>query len=178
MKQLLILVMSIVSATCSQMNKDAPTEMTQNKAIEPLYANRVVRRFSDERQKDTLSVAVNGESILTGEVDLQITNHEGRLIYRDAFPANVLLNHTGLIRPEQDEKAVKKRIDDFFDTAHFTPPMVVNSGSLNTADSGKTAWKGIQVDPTTICFSYRAGRRGLSQIAYSKDLQKVIALKR
>ena len=100
MIQLLVLVMSIVSATCSQMNKDTPTETTQTKAIKPLYASRVVRRFSDERQKDTLSVTVNGESILTGEVYLQIINYRGRLIYRDAFPASVLLNHTGLIRPE------------------------------------------------------------------------------
>lgn len=174
MKYVLTGIISLLSAACSQTTTETSQPATQTSATKPLYATSTVRFFSDERRQDTLRVTVNGESILTGEVHLQITDYEGKLLYSTMFPARVLINHEGLINPAQDEQAVKNRIDHFFDSHYFTTPVMASTDSSNTTDPAEMARKNSQTDLTTICFSYQGDQGVLNRIAYSKRLRKVV----
>ena len=175
-KRMFAMLLSAAFVACSQNNTHRLSETTGTNSVKPLYANSVTRHFSNESQKDTLNVAVNGESLITGEVYLQIINPHGNSIFSTTFPASALLNHSGLINPKQDEKTIKNRIDDFFQETHFVRPVSVKLNLSTVADSTKKAWWVIQADPTTICFSYQNSRGNTSQIAYSKALRKVVQL--
>ena len=174
--RLLAILLSTILVACSQGSTDESSEATWTNDVKPLWASSATRHFSDENQKDTFNVAVNGESIITGEVDLQITNYEGKRIFSTTFPANALLNHDGLISPKQDEKTIKNRIDVFFKAMHFVSPVAAKADLSTMPDSTKATWRTIEADSTAIYFSYPDGKGSVSQIAYSKKLQKVIQL--
>ncbi|QHV94041.1 hypothetical protein [Spirosoma endbachense] len=161
---------------CTQTNESNSPEITNANQIKPLYTNRVARFFSNQTWRDTLSVDVNGESIITGEVFLKITNYKGKLIYKTSFPTRELLNHEGLIIPDKDELEIKKRIDSFFAPTFFSQAVVVHNDSLSIPDSSITIWKTIQADPTAIYFSYSVNKNTINRIVYSKILQKIVAI--
>ncbi|GAB3747154.1 hypothetical protein GCM10028817_04140 [Spirosoma pomorum] len=140
----------------------------------PLYINTAVRPFSDAKLADTMTVSLNGESILTGEVYLQIKNHTGKDIYSTMFPASNLVTHDGPVNPDQDEEMVTKRLRAFFRDEHFAPASAVALTSSSTPDSLKTAWKTVQADSGVVCFSYPASGTSENRIAYAKSLGKVI----
>ena len=174
MKQLVAILLSVTFVTCSQSSTDRSSKAIGTTSVKPLYANSVTRHFSSKYQKDSMSVSVNGESIITGEVFLQITNHEGKRIFTATFPANALLSHDGLINPKRDEKIIKDGIDSFFRETRSVTPVAPKPDLAIMADSTKAAWKTIQTDPVAVCFSYQDSKGGISQIAYSKSLQKVV----
>lgn len=159
--------MSVAFLACSPTNTDMASSTAETTAVEPLYATHVVRPFSDKARPDTLSVSINGESILTGRTSLRIVDSNGKLIYTSTFPTQALLDHEGLIKPKEDEQTIKTRIDNFFKPEHFTTP-------FQASDSIKMAWKGVRVDPDAICFSYPVSKDSLRLIAYSKSGQKVV----
>lgn len=178
MKRLLAILLSMTLVACFQSSTDESSEAaTRTNGVKPLYANSATRHFSDEEQKDTFNAAVNGESIITGEVDLRITNHEGKSIFSTTFPASALLNHDGPINPEKDEMTIKNRIDHFFEKTHFVAPVAAKPDLSTVPNSGKAAWQTIETDPTAIYFSYQSSKGSISQIAYSKRLQKVVHLR-
>jgi hypothetical protein len=96
---------------------------------------------------------VNGESLLTGEADMQIVSYSGKIVYSTTFPVRALLNHQQQINPKRDEREVKKQIDEFFAPKHFT-----------------------QEDSGVISYSYLSQQDSLTRIAYSPDLKKVVKL--
>ncbi|QIP16717.1 hypothetical protein G8759_30775 [Spirosoma aureum] len=161
---------------CTQTSENNSPEITNANQIKPLYTNRVIRFFSNQTWQDTLSIDVNGESIITGEVFLNITNYKGEPIYKTVFPARKLLNHEGLIIPDRDELEIKKRIDNFFSPTFFNQVSIMNNDSLSIPDSSMAIWKTIQSDPTAIYFSYSVNNDTVNRIAYSKILQKTIAI--
>ena len=175
-KPMFAMLLSAAFVACSQNNTHRLSETTGTNSVKPLYANSVTRHFSNESQKDTLNVAVNGESLITGEVYLQITNPEGKSIFSTTFPASALLNHSGLINPKQDEKTIKNRIDDFFQETHFVTTVAAKPNLSTMTDSTKAAWQTVLTDPAAVCFSYQGSKGNTSQIAYSKALRKVVQL--
>jgi hypothetical protein len=161
------LAIGLLACNNSKKAADAPTGA-------PLYINTAVRPFSDAKLADTLTVSINGESILTGQVFLRIRNHTGKDIYTATFPASDLVTHEGTIEPTQDEEIVTKRMNTFFRDEHFSPAAAVSPTSPATPDSLKTAWKTIQTDSSAVSFAYPAGGTSENRIAYSKSLGKVI----
>jgi hypothetical protein len=159
--------MGIAFLACSPTHTDTSSSVDQAKAVIPLYATRVVRTFSDTARQDTLSVCVNGESILTGRPNLRIVDYQGKLLYASTFPTQALLDREGIIKPEEDEQVIKNRIDNFFEPEHFAVLSQAN-------DSMKMAWKGVPVDPAAVCFSFPVSKNSLRQVAYSKSRQKVV----
>lgn len=174
--RLLAILLSTTFVACSQGSTDESSEATRTNGVKPLWASSATRHFSAENHKDTFDVTVNGESIITGEVDLRITNQEGRRIFSTTFPASALLNHDGPINPKQDEEAIKNRIDHFFEATHFVSPVAAKPDLSTMPNSAEAAWRTIEADPTAVCFSYQSSKGSVSQIAYSKKLQKVIQL--
>ena len=175
--RMLAILLSTTLASCSKVSTDGSSEATRTSSVKPLYANSVTRHFSNEEQKDTFNVAVNGESIITGEVDLRITNYEGKRIFSTIFPARALLDHDGLINPKKDEKIIKNRIDHFFETTQFDTPIAAKPDSSKNNDSTEAVRRMMALDPKSICFSYKSTKDSVSQIVYSKRLQKVVVLR-
>jgi hypothetical protein len=161
------LAIGLIACNHTEKSADAPTGA-------PLYINTAVRPFSDAKLADTLTVSINGESILTGEVFLRIRNHTGKDIYTATFPASDLVTHEGAIEPTQDEEIVTKSMNTFFRGEHFSPAAAVSPELPATPDSLKTAWKTIQADSSVVSFAYPAGGTLENRIAYSKSLRKVI----
>lgn len=174
--RLLAILLSTTLVACSQGSTDESSEARRTNGVKPLWASSATRHFSAENHKDTFDVTVNGESIITGEVYLQITNHEGRRIFSTTFPASALLNHDGPINPKQDEEAIKNRIDHFFEATHFDTPVAAKPDLSIVPDSTKAAWQTTQTDPAAIYFSYQSSKGSVNQIAYSKALRKVVQL--
>jgi hypothetical protein len=66
-QQLVLCMISTSFTFCTQTNEGNSPKTTNTNQIKPLYTNRVIRFFSNQTWRDTLSVDVNGESIITGE---------------------------------------------------------------------------------------------------------------
>lgn len=176
MKLLFVMFAILAFIACSRI--DQRSEISEIGTLQPWYSNRAVRNFSDEIDKDTLQVTINGETLITGQVYLKITNHKGNVIFWDSFPVTGLIEHEGLIEPETDEKRIKAQLDNFFDLDRFVISSRLIYNRLNVPDSTKSAWEVIQADPKSVYFSYRSSQKGVSEIAYSKGLKKVLSLKK
>ncbi|QKZ15347.1 hypothetical protein [Spirosoma sp. KUDC1026] len=161
------LAVGLMACNRAEKSADTPTGA-------PLYINTAVRPFSDAKLADTMTVSLNGESILTGQVYLQIRNHTGKDIYTATFPASNLVTHAGPVDPSQDEEVVTKQLRAFFRDEHFSSATAVPLTSSTLPDSLKTAWKAVQADSGAVCFSYPAGGTSENRIAYAKRLGKVI----
>lgn len=171
LRQALGMGLAICLMACDRSGKSGETNQSPTGA--PLYINTAVRPFSDAKLADTMTVSLNGESLLTGQVYLQIRNHTGKDIYTATFPANDLVAHEGPVNPNEDEEMVTKRLRAFFRDVNFTTASAIPPVSPTTPDSLKTAWKTVQADSGAVCFSYPAGKSA-NRIAYSKSLGKVI----
>lgn len=169
MNKLLLSFVSIVFLACSPTHTDTSSLADQATIVKPLYANRIIRSFSNDSRQDTLSVSVNGESILTGNINLKIVDYKGNLLYASTFPTQALLVHEGLIKPKEDEQAIKSRIDNFFKPEHFTTLSQAN-------DSVRMAWDSVQVDPTSVRFSFPVSKDSLRQVAYSKSGKRAVLI--
>lgn len=172
-KHILIYLTAMTLGACSRGDQSAETTSTSNAAL--LYSNRAVRPFSDEMNKDTMQVTVNGESLLTGQVYLKVVSHTGKVMYWDRFPVTELIEHDGPIDPGKDEEQVRDQLNHFFASTHFAHPRTGDTDQLTVPDSARSTWAFIERDPKATVFSYRVRKNSLTGIAYSQQLKKVVA---
>ncbi|GAB3956082.1 hypothetical protein GCM10028805_44820 [Spirosoma harenae] len=162
---------------CTQTTNEQPIATTNVITVKPLLTNEIIQPFSDNLNKDTLQVTITGETLLSGQVNFQIKNHQGKMIYWDTFPASNLINHTETINSESDKKIVQSHINNFFRADHFSNISQVNPDSFAVEKSIKAAWNELKSTPRSRCFSYQSGKNDITYVAYSKTQQKVIILK-
>jgi hypothetical protein len=171
--QILLLLTGMMLGACTRGEHSADTMPTGGSQL--LYSNRAVRLFSDSINKDTVQVTVNGESLLTGQVYLNVISNTGKNIYWDRFPVTELIGHDGPIDPGKDEEQVRSQLNHFFASSRFSRPGSPDANQLVIPDSARTAWKSIESDPKATIFLYPARTNSLTGIAYSQRLKKVIA---
>jgi hypothetical protein len=176
MKIVFLMLAGLALTSCSHV-EERQSEISKAAMIPPLYTNSVAHQLSDKPYSDTLQVTINGETILTGKVYLKITDHTGGTLFWDSFPATALIDHEGLINPENDEKHIRNQLNNFFDLDHFSTSSKLMTELSTLPDSTRRVWKAIQGDPKRVYFSYRSSKSGISEVAYSKDLKKVVSLK-
>lgn len=170
--QILLLLTASFLVTCCR--GEQPADTSPIRAGDPLYTDRAVRFFSDEKYRDTLSVTANGETLITGQVYLKLVQHTGKVIFRDSFPATDLISHDGPIDPEKDKTQIRTRLDSFFASTHFFRPANAFSQQVTLPDSIRAVWKAVEADPKATYFLYPARKNTLTGIAYSKSSRRVI----
>jgi hypothetical protein len=142
--------------------------------------------FSSNENKDTFSITAIGNSFLDSNVYFNITNKQGKVLFRDSCQSFWLLNYEfeqwkanvkGTDK-EQQEAFIKYRIEHFYDEDNFIRPAISNKSKY--AEFGEDGfidekvWNRIKSDKTSIGFHYLFGAEDNSEITYDKKEKKVI----
>ncbi|RYZ20765.1 MAG: hypothetical protein EOO16_15560 [Chitinophagaceae bacterium] len=136
------------------------------------------RAFSNAGAPDRFRLELTGDSILLSTATFTITTAAGEEIYRESFPARMLLdngfNYDANPGRAAREAYIRQRVAEFFRDANFRTPAIDESEIFQEDQSDKAAWNDIRSDRSATGFFYQLGEEDGRNIAWSKRQQKVL----
>lgn len=170
MKNLPLIFLSISIALCI-----VTPAKPQSKTEKIIISNTRQHSFSDPKKKDTFTVTLTGQNILTGNVSFKIRNYQKKIIYQQKFKAEDLLRDMAdVLNKRQQEDTIKSRIRKFFDEKNYAYPAIASDEKFYDDNSTIEVWNDIKSDRDAIGFLFSYGYEGTYGIAYSKKKHKVV----
>ncbi|RYE29956.1 MAG: hypothetical protein EOP42_13235 [Sphingobacteriaceae bacterium] len=138
----------------------------------------IYHKFSSKTKPDKFEISLKGKTILSGKITFTIHNPSGKLIYKDSFDANLLIDY-GINDDnpavKQQEAYITKRFATFFDNDKFDQPAVKKTDKFDKDYSEDIkVWKEIRADPAAVGFTYLTGEENSRSITWSINQQKVV----
>lgn len=138
----------------------------------------VVHFFSDPKNKDTFTLHMKGEDILTSYIDFTIKSTFGDTVFYHKFKSHDLIGY-GLIEfgtPSKDqmEDYILKRFYNFLDVSNFTSPAISKDIELDVEFYDPKYFEDIKKQTDSVSFYYLLGEEYMRRIVYLRDQKKVV----
>ena len=143
-----------------------------------LISNSTMHFFSDDKMPDSFSIKLIGSTLIKATVYFAIFDHEQKIIYRDSFPSNYLLDYSieDNAPLSKRENYIKKRMKEFFSKKNFQQPAIGKNEPFDNEYTGilRSTWDEIQADPKRSGFYYYTDGENGRHITFSKKFKKVV----
>jgi hypothetical protein len=170
LKNLRLIFLSLSIAWCI-----VTSAKSQSKTETTILSNTRQHFFSDSKKKDTFTIALKGQSILSGNIILKIRDYKNKVIYEQKFKAEDLLGDMGeVLNNSEQQDTIKARMLKFFNEANYTCPAIAANDKFEYDSSTKDVWNDIKSDRAAIGFLFSYGYEDTYGIAYSKKKHKVV----
>jgi hypothetical protein len=138
----------------------------------------VVHLFSNSEKKDTFTIHMVGENILTSHIDFTIKSGSGDTIFHHKFKSQDLIGYglTDIDAPtiSQKETYILRRFYTFFDASNFASPAIPKDKRLDDEFYNAKYFEEIQKQTGSVSFYYLLGEEYMRRIVYLRVQKKVV----